>query len=54
MTQNHPTKLAGPGDDLGFPNVIVIQDLNLASPQVQIQVLEVSLLSLRLEMCLFW
>lgn len=49
--QIHSSKLAIPGDSLGFPNVIILKDLNLADREIQIQALEVSLLSIPFNMC---
>ena len=49
--QSHSSKPAVSGDSLGFPNVIILKDLNLADREIQIQVLEVSLLSIVFNMC---
>ena len=49
--QSHFSKTAVPGDSLGFPNVVVLKDLNLADREIQIQILEVSLRSIAFKMC---
>ena len=49
--QTHFSKTAVPGDSLGFPNIVVLKDLNLADREIQIQALEVNLLSTAFNLC---
>ena len=44
--QSHSLKPAVSDDSLGFPNIVILKDLNLADREIQIQALEVSPVSI--------